>query len=232
MSTCKDLLYQNLQSPKHSSMRDKPLEYLKITSALLPPSQPPPDECLPMLYLSNKKFAVTKCQLCLISFFHIKAGPSHTRISQSELAYIFIDNSNFFLTTIQRNEGKYNNITYDYGSLINILKENHEFGSFDVKVFDRNIINHKKGVNNFFTLKIAEVIFQESPNILVLVTSDGDYHNRISSTFKDKKNIILKLLDDHYKSFAYGYKAYSTNNIIKFDIKNINTIQNQIRKVE
>ncbi|UZO26541.1 uncharacterized protein OCT59_018758 [Rhizophagus irregularis] len=53
-------------------------KYLKITSALLPPSQPPPDECLPMLYLSNKKFAVTKCQLCLISFFHIKAGPSHT----------------------------------------------------------------------------------------------------------------------------------------------------------
>ncbi|GET62672.1 hypothetical protein RIR_jg35658.t1 [Rhizophagus irregularis DAOM 181602=DAOM 197198] len=66
------------EPPKHSSMRDKPLEYLKITSALLPPSQPPPDECLPMLYLSNKKFAVTKCQLCLISFFHIKAGPSHT----------------------------------------------------------------------------------------------------------------------------------------------------------
>uniref|UniRef100_U9SSH3 Uncharacterized protein n=1 Tax=Rhizophagus irregularis (strain DAOM 181602 / DAOM 197198 / MUCL 43194) TaxID=747089 RepID=U9SSH3_RHIID len=139
----------------------------------------------------------------------------------------------------EKNEGmnyrcKYNNITYDYGSLINILKENHEFG-----MFDRNIINHKKGVNNFFTLKIAEVIFQESPNILVLVTSDGDYqfiiivfNYKISSTFKDKKNIILKLLDDHYKSFAYGYKAYSTNNIIKFDIKNINTIQNQIRKVE
>lgn len=52
--------------------------------------------------------------------------------------------------------------------------------------------------------------------------------SEIFSTFKDKKNIILKLLDDHYKSFVYKYKAYSTNNIIKFDIKNINTIQNQV----
>jgi hypothetical protein len=45
-------------------------------------------KCLPMVYLSNKKFAVTKYRVCLISFFRVKAGPSQQSIPQGTVSLV------------------------------------------------------------------------------------------------------------------------------------------------
>jgi hypothetical protein len=43
-------------------------------------------KCLPTFYLSNKKFAVTKYRFGLISFFHVKAGPSQQGVPQGTVS--------------------------------------------------------------------------------------------------------------------------------------------------
>ena len=44
-------------------------------------------KCLPMFYLSNKKFAVTKYRFGLISFFRVKAGPSQEGAPQGTVSF-------------------------------------------------------------------------------------------------------------------------------------------------
>lgn len=88
-------------------------------------------------------------------------------------------------------------IIFDYGLLFKKIKGNRELGNnpvivgsdllpgdsifkgYDVNVFGRNCIGKEKGVDNFLTLKMAKVIYTESPGTLVLVAGDGDYYGTL-----------------------------------------------------
>jgi hypothetical protein len=119
---------------------------------------------------------------------------------------IFVDNSNFIAQgeyVIYNKEPLnyflYNDqIIFDYGLLFKIIKGNRDLGNipvivgseispddsifkerYDISVFGRNCIGREKGVDNFVTLKMAKVIYTESPGTLVLVAGDGDYYGTL-----------------------------------------------------
>ncbi|RIA84590.1 hypothetical protein C1645_742211 [Glomus cerebriforme] len=50
---------------------------------------------------------------------------------------------------------------------------------------------------------------------------------RLHDKFKNSENITFITFDAYYKSFAYGYGAYSTDRIQRLDINNGNTIRNR-----
>ncbi|GBC22682.2 NYN domain-containing protein [Rhizophagus irregularis DAOM 181602=DAOM 197198] len=87
---------------------------------------------------------------------------------------IFVDNSNFIA------QGEYS-ICYKR-PLNDLLYYNQiifDYEGYDVNVFGRNCASREKGVDNFITLKIAKMIYTESPGILVLIARDSDYYGTL-----------------------------------------------------
>ncbi|PKK62044.1 hypothetical protein RhiirC2_790943 [Rhizophagus irregularis] len=87
---------------------------------------------------------------------------------------IFVDNSNFIA------QGEYS-ICYKR-PLNDLLYYNQiifDYEGYDVNVFGRNCASREKGVDNFITLKIAKMIYTESPGILVLIAGDSDYYGTL-----------------------------------------------------
>ncbi|POG70394.1 hypothetical protein GLOIN_2v1775867 [Rhizophagus irregularis DAOM 181602=DAOM 197198] len=69
----------------------------------------------------------------------------------------------------------------------------------DIKVFRQNCVGREKGVNNFITLKIAKMIYTESPDILVLIARDGDYYGTLLEAIDYKWKIkILEIGSSNY----------------------------------
>ncbi|CAG8436523.1 946_t:CDS:2 [Rhizophagus irregularis] len=86
------------------------------------------------------------------------------------------------LPTVEEING-WNNIPIIIGS--EILPDD------DIKVFRQNCVGREKGVNNFITLKIAKMIYTESPDILVLIARDGDYYGTLLEAIDYKWKIKI-----------------------------------------
>ena len=147
----------------------------------------------------NLFFAIITCAKG--SFFFCVAGTK-----SPDRVCIFVDNSNFIAQGEHsicykkplNNLLYYNQIIFDYGLLFKKVVGNRELSNipvivgseippddsifqegYDVKVFGRNCAGREKGVDNFVTLKIAKMIYTESPGILVLIAEDGDYYGTL-----------------------------------------------------
>ncbi|RIA83809.1 hypothetical protein C1645_446978 [Glomus cerebriforme] len=116
---------------------------------------------------------------------------------------------------------------------------------YDVRVFDKNRDKKEKGADDFLTV-MSKVIYQNTPGTLVLVAGVFDYQNTVleasklkwkieiwswkfgkTGYFNNNVNIFCIPLDQHYKSFAYGYSSNPNNKIKGLDVINGDTIQNE-----
>ncbi|CAB4445440.1 unnamed protein product [Rhizophagus irregularis] len=77
---------------------------------------------------------------------------------------------------------------------------------YDINVFGRNCASREKGVNNFVTLKIAKMIYTESPGILVLIAGDGDYYGT-----------LLEAIDYNWKVEVWFWKLGILNSLNKHE---------------
>ncbi|CAG8771892.1 9179_t:CDS:2, partial [Racocetra fulgida] len=94
----------------------------------------------------------------------------------------------------------------------------------EIKVFDRNVENREKKVDQALSRAAYKKIHFKEPAILALVAGDGDYHPMIEEALEYgmsrelKSDAFYMPLDDCYKYIAYGDGLCSVDEVLTLEV--------------